>query len=68
MVVTPDLQIPKLGAIRLGMRSTTGETSQWKLWADYKVPDFKYLRDLTISADTNERHERNLNIKFQKEF
>jgi hypothetical protein len=67
-LITPEFKVEKLGAFRLGMRNTFAEDPTWKLWVDYKVPNIGLLRNLTISADTNEQHDINYNLQLRREF
>jgi hypothetical protein len=67
-MVTSEFGKSRYGSFRLGWTRTYSDLPTWKLWGDYKMPDLKYIRNLSISADTNERGEGNVNLQYKFEF
>jgi len=67
-LVTSEFGKSRYGSFRLGWTRTYSDLPTWKLWADYKMPDFKVIRNLSISAETNERGDNNVNLQYKIEF
>jgi len=67
-LVTSEFGKSRYGSFQLGWTRTYTDIPTWKLWADYKMPDLPFIRNLTLSADTNERGDRNMNLQYKIEF
>jgi len=67
-VVTSEFGKSRFGSFRLGWTRTYSDLPTWKLWGDYKMPNLKFIRNLSISADTNERGDENINLQYKIEF
>lgn len=58
----------RLGALRGGFSRTFSQLPTWDLWLDFQVPDSKLLRNLSVTATTNERQDREINLQYRLEF
>jgi len=67
-LVTSEFGKSRFGAFRLGWTQTYSDLPTWTMWGDYKFPDIRFLRNMSISADTNERGDRNMNLQYKIEF
>ncbi|MHB0935181.1 MAG: DUF748 domain-containing protein [Armatimonadota bacterium] len=67
-LVTSEFGKSRFGSFRLGWTQTYSDLPTWTMWGDYKFPDIKFLRNMSISADTNERGDRNVNLQYKIEF
>lgn len=68
-LVTSEFGKSRFGSFRLGWTQTYSDLPTWTLWGDYKFPaDIKVLRNMSISADTNERGDKNVNLQYKIEF
>ena len=68
-LVTSEFGKSRFGSFRLGWTQTYSDLPAWTLWSDYKFPaDISFLRNMSISAETNERGDRNVNLQYKVEF
>lgn len=67
-LVTSEFGKSRFGSFRLGWTQTYSDLPTWTMWGDYKMPDYTFLRNMSISAETNERGDRNVNLQYKLEF
>lgn len=67
-LTTHEFAKSKWTAFRLGTSRVLSTPPTWKLWLDYRLPDSRLLRNLSVTAQTNELHEMDYNLRYQWEF
>jgi len=76
-VTTQEFGITKWSAFSLGASRKFSTPPEWKLWMDYRMPEnkaqaehnmLKYLRNLSINAEANEKSELGINLQYKYEF
>ncbi len=58
----------KWSAFRLGTSRVLTNPPTWKLWFDYRLPDTRFLRNLSIRLQTDQQPDTSVNLRYQWEF
>ncbi|HEY3375932.1 MAG TPA: hypothetical protein VGL77_00425, partial [Armatimonadota bacterium] len=68
-LTTPEIGTTRWSAFRLGASRTFATDPAWRLWLDYRIPNQRsWLRNVTMTGDTNNLHEQNLSLQYQLQF
>jgi hypothetical protein len=62
----------KWGAFRLGYHveaaPTPTDPMPWRLWVDYRMPEYRFLKNLSLSSDLDNKRNLGLNLQYKLEF
>lgn len=67
-LITSEFGQTKYSAFRLGIQRSFSSLPTYNAWLDYHIPDVKLIRNFAITAGTNERHERTVNLQYKFPF
>ncbi|MHB9132587.1 MAG: hypothetical protein ACYDBB_16075 [Armatimonadota bacterium] len=70
-ITTQDLAKSNWGSFRLGGATTFDTPASWRLWFDYRVPEYRLFKNLAIHTEINNQNGqsgRNINLQYQFEF
>ena len=67
-ITTQEFGVSKWSAFRLGTSRVLSNPPIWKLWLDYRLPDTRFLRNVSITAQTNQQQENSVNLQYRWTF
>jgi len=61
-----------LGAFRLGFHLeqpiAPTDPTPYRFWLDYRLPDYRFLKNLSVTADIDEKHDIGINLQYNLDY
>jgi hypothetical protein len=65
---TPELGRPERGTFRIGTTRELASDPNWKLWVDLRLPQYRWLREMGMTVQTDTREGQNVSLSWRRPF